>query len=186
MGVCGNSDSRRAANAKALSAFGVATAAGEGSGLYRTVREGGLVTIFTIGYERRDGEGLIAALLDAGVEHLADIREKPLSRKPDFRAASLRARCEEAGIEYGAWPELGSTGQQRERLNDSGDLAAFHKSFRRHAEKHFDEPLNRLAKVAKKRAVALLCYERSHDECHRSVVAELLADRLKGGVTAIL
>ena len=43
----------------------------------RTVREGNGGRIFTIGYERRDGNELVSLLRGAGVEMLADIREKP-------------------------------------------------------------------------------------------------------------
>lgn len=143
-------------------------------------------TLFTVGYEKRSGEELIAILKDVGVEHLADVRDKPVSRKPDFRASALKAMCEDAGIEYGAWTDLGSTEQQRERLHETGDLEAFHRVFRKYAEKHLDEPLSRLAKVVKKKSVVLLCYERAHEECHRSVVADLVADRAKSAITAIL
>lgn len=178
---------RRAANAKALGAFGAAPTAG---GAYRVIREAGAggaaIAIFTIGYEGRTGEDLIAALRDAGVRHLADIRQKPVSRKPDFRAPALRALCEVAGIEYGAWPELGSTEDQRDRLNETGDLERFHRVFRRHAERSLGAAIERLAGVARTKSVALLCYERAHDECHRSVIADLLAERFDGGVTAIV
>lgn len=186
MNLSGENSSRRAANAKALAAFGVAELSDNGRGRYRVVREGGAVTVFTIGYERRDGEELIALLLDAGVDHLADVRDKPRSRKPDFRAGALKARCEDAGIEYGAWVALGSTEAQRQRLHESGDLARFHRTFRAYAKRSLDEPLCQLAKVAKKKSIALLCYERSHEECHRSVVADLLADRLSASITAIV
>lgn len=183
--ISGNLDKRRASNAKALAAFGVATSAGDSGTLYRTIREGKKVTLYTIGYEKRDGEDLIAALRDAGVEHLADVRDKPISRKPDFRASALRALCEDAGIEYGPWTDLGSTEAQREQLHASGDLEHFHKTFRAYAKRSLTEPLNKLAAVSKTRVVALMCYERAHEECHRSVVAELVADRIGAGITAI-
>lgn len=184
--LSGQISSRRSANAKGLAAFGVTAALGKTSSLYRTIREGGPVTIFTVGYERRTGEDMIAALRDAGVEYLADIRDKPVSRKPDFRAAALQAFCEDARIEYGGWSKLGSTEHQRERLHETGDLARFHKAFRGHAIKELDADIERLARVAKRKIVALMCYERAHDECHRSVVADLVAEKLGAGITAIL
>ena len=186
MAISGQLSKRRAANAKALAAFGMTGAVNGANSLYRVVREGRAITVFTIGYERRDGDGLVAALRDAGIDHLADIRDKPISRKPDFRASALRAICEDAGIEYGAWSELGSTEDQRERLRESGDIDAFHRAFRRHALKNMDVPIARLTKVVKAKVVALLCYERTHEECHRSVIADLLADRLNAGITAIM
>jgi uncharacterized protein (DUF488 family) len=184
--VSGQLGNRRTTNAKALAAFGVAAINGEGAGLYRVIREGGKVTLFTVGYERRTGEELMSVLRDAGIAHLADIRDKPVSRKPDFRAAALRAFCEEARIEYGAWPDLGSTAEQRDQLHASGDLERFHRVFRTYAQRNLGDSIDRLASVAQKKVVAMLCYERAHEECHRSVVSDLLADKLGAGITAIL
>ena len=180
---------RRSRNAAAIErAFGIAVAeplAPHRGGHYRTIREGGAVTIFTIGYEKRDGESLISLLKDAGIEMLADIREKPISRVPDFRAAALRGFCENAGIEYRSWPELGSTEKLRENLKATGDFKRFESGFRRHVQQHGKISLANLANEAKEKSTALLCYERLHEECHRSTVAELLADILDAGIVAM-
>jgi uncharacterized protein (DUF488 family) len=143
-------------------------------------------TIFTIGYEQRDGKEFIRDLKKAGVEYVADVRAKPLSHKPEFRMKALKALCEKSGLVYASWTRLGATPAQREKLKETGDLGAFFRSFRKHAKATMDGPLDELAAVAKKTPVALLCYERAHDECHRSVIAEMLADRLDAGITAIL
>ena len=152
---------------------------------YRTIRAGGKVTIFTVGYEKRDGEGLVSLLVDAGIQLLADIREKPMSRVPDFRAAALRGFCENAGIEYRGWPALGSTEKLREELKATGDFKRFESAFRIHVIRSGQHALEELAAAARKKSTALLCYERFHEECHRSTVAELLADILDAGIVAI-
>lgn len=185
MTVSSRNRNRRASNAAALDAFGIASA-GNDIATIRIVREGRKVTVFTIGYERRDGEELLGALRGAGVEYLADVRERPVSRKPDFRAAALEARCDAEGVEYGAWTGLGSTESQREALRESGDLPRFRKNFRAYAKRSLSSELDQLAKIAKKQTVALLCYERAHEECHRSVIADLLADRINAEIAAIL
>jgi uncharacterized protein (DUF488 family) len=141
--------------------------------------------VFTIGYERRTGPGLIRALRRAGVRHLADVRRKPVSRRAEFRAGRLQKLCDKAGIEYGAWSELGATDAQRARLKRTGDLEHFLRIFRRHAEQKLKAPIARLARRARRTPVALLCYERKHAECHRSVLAAVLKDRHGLGVSAI-
>ena len=179
---------RRQANAAAIQqAFGVTVADPESSckSTYRTIREGGPVVIFTIGYEKRDGEGLISILRDAGIDLLADIREKPVSRVADFRASALRSLCENARIEYHGWSELGSTDALRDDLKATGDFKNFQSRFRRHVLKHGQDALEKLAVYAKQKSTALLCYERLHEECHRSTVAELLADKLSAGIVAL-
>jgi uncharacterized protein (DUF488 family) len=179
-------EKRKAANAKVFQkAFGVTNSEDGKIPLFRTIRAGGGVTIFTVGYEKRSAEGLMSLLRNAGVEVLADIREKPMSRVADFRSSALRGFCEHAGIVYESWPELGSTEEQRDDLKESGDFGAFERTFRKYIVKSCEEPLRKLAEKAKQKPVALLCYERLHEECHRSVVADLIADRLNAGVIAI-
>jgi uncharacterized protein (DUF488 family) len=149
------------------------------------IRRGGPPTIFTIGYQGRDGDEVVSLLLEAGVEHLADIRAKPVSRNPEFRGGPLRRRCEAAGIEYGAWQSLGTPDPIRARVKATRDYATFHRDVRANAIESIGEALDELAAVARTKRVALLCLERAHDECHRADIAELLADRIGAGITAI-
>jgi uncharacterized protein (DUF488 family) len=179
---------RRTANVASIKkAFGVDVPdVSDTSSRYRTIREGSAnITIFTIGYERRDGEGLMSLLRDAGVDILADIREKPMSRVADFRASALQQFCENAGIAYQGWPGLGSTESQRDNLKQTGDFAKFAGNFRTYMLKRGKSDLDELAAIAKRKSVALLCYERQHEECHRSIVADLLADRLEASIVAL-
>lgn len=176
---------RRKANSKALSAFGVDANQNPESALYKEIRSGSGPTIFTVGYERRDGEDLISALIDAGVDTLIDVRERPFSRKPDFRRGPLEAICEEAGIDYQSWTRLGSTQHQRENLKSSGDFSEFRRRFKSFAKRGREEDIVELAKYCNGRSVALICYERCHDECHRSVLAELVAEINDATITAI-
>ena len=58
-------------------------------------------TIWTIGYERASSDALLAALKEAGVQVLMDVRDLPLSRRAGFSKSTLRASLEAAGIELG-------------------------------------------------------------------------------------
>ena len=178
---------KTAEQARALAAFGL-TDGGTGlSAKYREVLSGkNGSTIFTIGYERRDGEALISELVEADIGVLVDVRDRPVSRRPDFRKASLERLCAEAGIDYECWSDLGSTGHQRDQLRETGDLAEFRRRFRDHASRRRSQVLDRLAKRTRGKSVALLCYERCHEECHRSIVADLLASRTQASIVAIL
>ena len=82
-------------------------------------------TIFTIGYEQATQPAVVAALRDAGVEILADIRYLPLSRRPGFSKSSLRAAVEEAGIAYRHFKQLGTPAEGRAaaRRHDHAELA---------------------------------------------------------------
>jgi uncharacterized protein (DUF488 family) len=184
MGLFSEISERRAANAKKLAAFGVATTATD-SGLIRVIRDGTDISIYTIGYQGRDGDNLISALRDQGIRALADVRERPISRRPEFRAQALRALCEEAAIKYQSWSALGSSVELREELQESGDFQTFAQQFRSHAIQTMAADLDRLAASLKLMPTALLCYERLHAECHRSVIADLLAEKLNATIIAI-
>lgn len=177
-------EKRRVANGKKLAGFGVSSLR-SASGSVKVIREGTSVTIFTVGYERRDGDGLMSVLRDQGVKTVADVRERPVSRSPDFRAAALRELCEAAGIEYQPWATLGSTVEQRDELQASGDFLSFANRFRQHATRTMTQDLARLAESVKHTPTALLCYERLHEDCHRSVIAELVAAELDATIVAI-
>lgn len=184
MKLSGDIEERRAKNARGLAAFGMKAASGWDP-CVRTIREGTGVTIYTIGYERRDGDGLISALKDQAIAALADVRERPMSRKADFRSGALRKFCEAARIEYQPWSMLGSTAQQRDELQASGDFHAFERQFRHYAETTMKTELERLATSVSNIPTALLCYERAHNDCHRSVIADLVAQMLDATIIAI-
>ena len=129
--------------------------------------------ILTIGYEGASLDDFLSTLKAAGVQQLLDIRELPISRRKGFSKSALSAALTEAGIEYSHERALGSPREIRYRLREDGDLARFFSDFR--------EYLDTLARTTTG-AVALLCYERNHAECHRSVVAEALARRAQSTV----
>lgn len=145
-------DERGAANARGLVAFGISRTK-RGNGI-RQVRAGAGPAVFTVGYERRTGKELISLLLDAAVDTLVDVRQKPISRKADFREESLRTRCEDAGITYETWTELGTTAHQRDTLKLTGNVRAFRSRFRGYAKRHKTEPLQRLGKKARSQTIA--------------------------------
>ena len=177
---------RQQLNSKALSAFGEIIAPTCCSQTTkRVIFAGEGPTVYTVGYERRDGQGLAEVLVDVGVTHLADIRERAFSRKPDFRSVALQRVCKSAGLQYSWWPQLGSTGEQRDELHSTGDLATFMQDFRRHAVSQASEVVQQLGLLAKSETIAMLCYERCHHECHRSVIAEMLHEQIGATIVAL-
>ena len=126
--------------------------------------------IFTIGYEGRAAEGFVEDLLDSGIEVLVDVREMPVSRKPGFSKSALSALVEEAGIEYLHFRSLGSPRDARKRLKAGGDFETFVRDYGSHLELNPGD-VGRLADLilSGKRA-ALMCFERDHETCHRSLL----------------
>jgi len=134
-------------------------------------------TIWTIGYEAATQDAVIAALAEAGVEVLADIRYLPLSRRLGFSKSSLAAAAREAGIDYRHIKPLGTPAEGRAAAR-RGDHDTLTKVYAGQLE--LPEALAAMAELrelAGERRVALLCYERDAAECHRRLLIDaLLAD----------
>lgn len=134
-------------------------------------------TIWTIGYEQATQDAVIAALVGAGVQVLADIRYLPLSRRPGFSKSSLAAAAREAGIDYRHIKPLGTPAEGRAAAR-RGDHEALANIYAGQLE--LPEALAAMAALrdlAGEKRVALLCYERDAAECHRRLLIEaLLAD----------
>jgi uncharacterized protein (DUF488 family) len=131
-------------------------------------------TIFTIGYEQATQAAVVAALRDAGVEVLADIRYLPLSRRPGFSKSSLRAAVEEVGIAYLHFRDLGTPAEGRAaaRRGDRAELARIYAG-----QLELPEAMKRMAELralAEDKRVCLLCYERAAAECHRALLFDAL------------
>jgi uncharacterized protein (DUF488 family) len=133
--------------------------------------------VLTIGYEGATLPGVLAALTEAGVEVLVDVRAVPRSRKPGFSSRLLAASAEAAGIGYRHFQRLGTPKPGRDAAR-AGDAAGMARIFGAHMQG--DEPQAALAEVtalAQARRCCLLCFERDPHVCHRTILAGMIAER---------
>lgn len=135
-------------------------------------------TLFTIGYEGLDPERLSAALKEAGVARLADVRAVANSRKRGFSKNALKAGLEESGLGYDHFRSLGTpkAGRQAARAHDAALMRKIY------CEEVLDTAdgglaLDQLADLAGRTPICLLCFEREPELCHRRVLAERLEAR---------
>ena len=131
-------------------------------------------TIFTIGYDKATQPALIAALQEAGIELLADVRYLPLSRRPGFSKNSLKAAVEEVGIEYLHFRDVGTPPKGRAAAR-RGDKEGLRRSYMGQLE--LPQALAAAAQLhalAEDKRTCLLCFCRDADTCHRSLLLEEL------------
>lgn len=136
--------------------------------------------IQTVGYEKSDLAQYIERLVAAGVEVLVDVRDRPISRKKGFSKKSLSAAVEAAGIQYMHVQALGDPKPGRDAAR-AGDYEAFVSIFTSHL--HSDRAQAALVELAADiggKNVCLTCFERDHRCCHRSIVADELAEMTGG------
>ena len=130
--------------------------------------------LYTVGYEGADLGEFIATLEAYSIQQIIDVRELPLSRKRGFSKTALAAALEKAGIKYLHLKPLGDPKPGREAAR-SGDITRFRRIYLHHlSTDQAQEGLGNARAAAKKMTSSLLCYERNHTDCHRSIIAEKL------------
>jgi hypothetical protein len=136
--------------------------------------------IATIGYEARSLESYLNQLLRNGVTLLCDVRRNPLSHKYGFSKNTLRHAAEGVGIRYEHLPELGIASEKRLKLRTDADYDALFAEYESESLPRQRAVLEKiLGWVSAGERVALTCFEREPQRCHRHCVAEAL-ERMSG------
>lgn len=131
------------------------------------------VALVSLGYEGRTADELISKLRQESVRVLVDVRLTPLSRKPGLSKHRLAKALSDSGIEYVHLPALGNPPENRSAFR-AGDPGS-HKHYQDLLQTQCAaEALKHVAELLDGGAVALLCFERDHEACHRHLVAEEL------------
>jgi uncharacterized protein (DUF488 family) len=130
--------------------------------------------LFTIGYEGRALDELIVILSAHRIERVLDIRELPLSRRPGFSKTPLGTALGAAGIEY---VHMRQAGNPFRREKDEIPRSRLLAKYARHLART-EDVVDAVVDAVRGRRVALLCYEAEPGDCHRSILAPRIAERL--------
>jgi uncharacterized protein (DUF488 family) len=135
--------------------------------------------IFTLGYQGSSLTTYAAALADAGINIVVDVRETPWSYKPGFSKAPLSNYLGSEGIQYIHVKSAGNPSKNRKTAKNIKECLT---RYRDHLALH-PECLDELSKLItaawkRKQKVCLTCFERHAHECHRSILLEELVKRV--------
>ena len=147
-----------------------------------------MVRLVTIGVYGFDAGSFLRHLERAGVKTLLDVRQRRGVRGPEYAWANsrrLQAALAEAGIAYEHHPELAPTTELRRVQYAEDDRQGVGKRSRHelapeYARRYTTEILDRadLTEIVPQTGTAaLLCVERDPEACHRSLIAQRLAER---------
>ena len=145
--------------------------------------------VATIGVYGFDADTFLAALRDAGVTLLLDVRQRRGVRGPQYAWANskrLQALLAEAGIGYEHRPDLAPTTELRQLQYREDEKEGVGKRSRvnlapEYEERYTREILDRVDVEALTDdlpaggVTALLCVERDPEACHRSLIADRMA-----------
>ncbi|MDF1597699.1 MAG: DUF488 domain-containing protein [Acidimicrobiia bacterium] len=127
-------------------------------------------TIVSIGYERRTVDELVDLLKRNRVDVLVDVRLNPISRKKGFSKSSLAQTLSEADIGYRHERQLGNPKDNRDPFRRG--LKSARARYLRHLHNGASSTYQGVIALAHETRIALLCFERDHDECHRSCILD--------------
>ena len=139
--------------------------------------------LLTIGYEGLDQRQFLSYLLQYNVDVVADVRKLPISRKKGFSKSALTETLQEKNIDYLNVRELGAPKEIREELYASGDYKRFFQKYQKAISSKNDHLQSILSLVTSGKKVALLCFERKPETCHRNVVVEEIRKLDGNGLT---
>jgi uncharacterized protein (DUF488 family) len=133
------------------------------------------VRIFTIGYEGATVAEFLAALQEAGVERVIDVRAVPNSRRPGFSKTPLRNALAEMSIDYTHFRALGTpaAGREAARAGRREELEEIYAGQLETPEAMAEGAM--MLELAAGKPSALLCYERDPACCHRTLLLKALA-----------
>lgn len=135
-------------------------------------------TILTLGYQQRSLKEFVALARECGVDVLIDVRETAWSHKPGFSKGALENALAEAGIEYVHAPFTGNPKWLRENAATHAeclDWYAWYLDEFREVLEGFELLVGEILNEGK--SLALTCFERHADDCHRSILAGRWAAR---------
>lgn len=127
--------------------------------------------VLSIGYEKRSVSELVSLLATYKIEKLIDVRELPLSRRKGFSKTKLSASLSRAGIQYQHVKQAGNP-HRKLKANIKRCLSLYEGYLERH-----HEVIDLMKSEMQGSSVAILCYERNHCDCHRSVLLKKMGNK---------
>ena len=131
---------------------------------------------FTIGYEGKDIDQFLNALVSNRIELLIDIRKNPFSMNFVYIKGALMKKLKDVGIDYLHIPELGIESEERKNLNTQSDYEELFAKYRQTLPIK-EVYINRIIELGTAKRVALLCFEADSSFCHRGEVAKAIGGR---------
>jgi len=131
--------------------------------------------LYTAGYEGETIDGFLCRLLQRDIEAIVDVRQNPVSRKYGFSKRTLQSLATKVGVRYYHFKELGIPSADRKNLRTIDDYARLFARYDSSMLPRADEAVRAAGQVATDQRSALVCFERNHQCCHRSHLADRMA-----------
>ena len=143
-----------------------------------------LPVIYTIGYGGRTLDEFLRLLNEFSVQAVADVRRwNSPRRRQEFSGENLEEELGRVGVKYYWFPRLGGYRKFGVDVEDRGIAGCFEsEGFRAYAtyittRSEAQEDLEKLERIARSMATAIMCCERLPWRCHRKILADYFVAR---------
>ena len=131
-------------------------------------------TLYTLGYQGLTLDEYIELLKEQPIIEVIDVRAVAWSRKPGFSKGTMQQGLEARGINYLHLQEAGNPFRKEE----SGNILEKYKDYLRSNLQSLEVIEAEISKAAsQKKSICLTCFEKEPQDCHRSIIAEVLLER---------
>lgn len=130
--------------------------------------------LLSVGYEGLSIDEFCSVVKAAKVDVVCDVRKNAISRKKGFSKNKLKEALEKVQVGYVHLPSLGIPSETRKKARTERDWEKMLNEYEARLSSPDWDPIMHL--VAEGQRVALLCFEKDAETCHRT----RLAHRIEG------
>lgn len=132
-------------------------------------------TIFSIGYEGISLEEYLNLLIKNDVKVLCDVRKNAFSQKYGFSKSQLKVACDGLNIQYIHISNLGISSNKRKELNCQHDYDELFEEYENETLRNQTDSLIFIQQLVRQsHRVAITCFEKNTNQCHRTRVLKAL------------
>ena len=125
--------------------------------------------LLSIGYEGKSLEQFINVLIKQDIKLLCDVRKNAMSMKYGFSKSTLLNACQNVGIAYKHYPDLGIDSAERTELKTQSDYDALFLQYKKTVLVRTSEQQKSIWEdFSKANRAALMCFEAKPEMCHRT------------------
>ena len=135
-----------------------------------------LPAVYTIGYEGKTVDAFFNYLLETGIEMVIDVRANPVSRKYGFAGRRMKQISENIGMDYRHLPSLGVPSRERANLSDEASYTRYFAKYEQDILANREQEINEVGTFMRGIPSVLVCVEKDAECCHRSKLAEFVAN----------
>lgn len=140
-----------------------------------------MMKIWQYGYQQGTRDQMLARFEAAGITDVWDVRFNPWSPNPVFCLHRLKVACTNACLAYFSVPDLGNPYPRDEDAMPWSETVEALRVLYGNAGAKEGRALASLARAVKAgRRVCVMCACKSHTQCHRFVVCEMLGRLVDG------